>query len=55
MRQKQSNNSATAANFISECETLPTESKVVYRTYATLTFLFIVDEEESELGILDLI
>lgn len=29
--------------------------KVVYRQYATLNFVFIVDEQESKLGILDLI
>ncbi|CDK24956.1 unnamed protein product [Kuraishia capsulata CBS 1993] len=29
--------------------------KVIYRRYATLYFVFIVDEQESELGILDLI
>ncbi|CDR40466.1 CYFA0S05e00848g1_1 [Cyberlindnera fabianii] len=31
------------------------EIKVIYRQYATLYFVFIVDEQESELGILDLI
>ena len=29
--------------------------RVVYRCYATLYFVFVVDEAESELGILDLI
>lgn len=29
--------------------------RVIYRQYATLNFVFIVDEQESELGILDLI
>lgn len=29
--------------------------KVIYRNYATLYFVFIVDDQESELGILDLI
>ncbi|GMG45712.1 unnamed protein product [Ambrosiozyma monospora] len=29
--------------------------KVIYRHYATLYFVFIVDEQESELGILDLV
>lgn len=29
--------------------------RVIYRQYATLYFVFIVDEQESELGILDLI
>merc|ERR1719326_2778086 len=30
-------------------------SKVIYRHYATLYFVFLVDQSESELGILDLI
>ena len=29
--------------------------RVVYRSYATLHFVFVVDSSESELGILDLI
>ncbi len=29
--------------------------RVIYRRYATLYFVFIVDEQESELGIIDLI
>ncbi|CEP22953.1 AP-3 complex subunit sigma AltName: Full=Adapter-related protein complex 3 sigma subunit; AltName: Full=AP-3 complex sigma3A subunit; AltName: Full=Sigma-adaptin 3A; AltName: Full=Sigma3-adaptin; AltName: Full=Clathrin-associated/assembly/adapter protein, small 3 [Cyberlindnera jadinii] len=29
--------------------------KVIYRQYATLYFVFVVDDQESELGILDLI
>lgn len=29
--------------------------KVIYRHYATLYFVFVVDSSESELGILDLI
>ncbi|KAM9890236.1 hypothetical protein OXX79_011573, partial [Metschnikowia pulcherrima] len=29
--------------------------KVIYRHYATLFFVFVVDDQESELGILDLI
>merc|ERR1719192_683818 len=31
------------------------DSKVIYRHYATLYFVFLVDQSESELGILDLI
>jgi AP-3 complex subunit sigma len=31
------------------------ENKLIYRHYATLYFIFVVDESESELGILDLI
>lgn len=32
-----------------------TDVKLVYRHYATLYFIFVVDQQESELGILDLI
>jgi len=31
------------------------DTRVIYRHYATLYFVFVVDESESELGILDLI
>jgi len=31
------------------------DTKIIYRHYATLYFIFIVDKSESELGILDLI
>jgi len=31
------------------------ETKIIYRHYATLYFVFIVDQQESDLGILDLI
>merc|ERR1711865_622344 len=31
------------------------DTKVIYRHYATLYFVFVVDSSESELGILDLI
>ena len=31
------------------------ETKIIYRHYATLYFIFVVDKSESELGILDLI
>lgn len=31
------------------------ETRVVYRAYATLYFVFVVDGGESELGVLDLI
>ncbi|GAA6007231.1 hypothetical protein JCM11491_003054 [Sporobolomyces phaffii] len=33
----------------------PDEARVIYRHYATLYFAFVVDQSESELGILDLI
>ncbi|TPX50560.1 hypothetical protein SeLEV6574_g00841 [Synchytrium endobioticum] len=32
-----------------------TDTKIIYRHYATLYFVFVVDSSESELGILDLI
>ena len=32
-----------------------TDVKLIYRHYATLYFIFVVDQQESELGILDLI
>ena len=54
-KSNSANQAAQSANFISDCETLPQESKVVFRAYASLTFVFLIDEEESELGILDLI
>ena len=31
------------------------DTRIIYRHYATLYFVFVVDECESELGILDLI
>ncbi|CAG8455260.1 13891_t:CDS:2 [Ambispora leptoticha] len=31
------------------------DTRIIYRHYATLYFVFVVDEAESELGILDLI
>lgn len=40
----------------SECSIVGTDdTKLVYRQYATLFFVFAVDSSESELGILDLI
>ena len=36
-------------------ERIGEEVRVVYRCYATLYFVFVVDSSESELGILDLI
>jgi AP-3 complex subunit sigma len=44
---KTSNGSATANE--------GDQVRVIYRHYATLFFVFVVDESESELGILDLI
>lgn len=31
------------------------DTRIVYRNYATLYFVFVVDGSESELGVLDLI
>jgi AP-3 complex subunit sigma len=43
-------------NFIEHSTDLfPSGTKIVYRHYATLYFIVVVDETESELGILDLI
>eukprot|EP00048_Salpingoeca_helianthica_P015267 m.225878 g.225878 ORF g.225878 m.225878 type:complete len:171 (+) comp16819_c0_seq1:31-543(+) len=46
----------TVCNFLEGISTLGgKESKLIYRHYATLYFVFCVDSSESELGILDLI
>lgn len=42
-------------NFLEGGSIYPKEFKIIYRHYATLYFIFIVDAGESELGILDLI
>jgi len=31
------------------------DTRLIYRHYATLYFVFVVDQQESELGILDLV
>ena len=31
------------------------DTRIIYRHYATLYFIFVVDQQESELGILDLV
>ncbi|SOV79576.1 AP-3 complex subunit sigma, putative [Plasmodium sp. gorilla clade G3] len=41
--------------FIEDEELFSSDIKVVYRHFATLYFVFIIDSMESELGILDLI
>ena len=46
---------AAACNFVSGSDILGKDCKIVYRHYATLYFVFVVDGNESELGILDLI
>ncbi|OZJ03359.1 hypothetical protein BZG36_02985 [Bifiguratus adelaidae] len=46
----------TACNFLEGSQLLGgKDTRVIYRHYATLYFVFVVDESESELGILDLI
>jgi len=42
-------------NFVDAEKYWGKETKVIYRHYATLYFVFVVDSSESELGILDLI
>eukprot|EP01006_Ploeotia_vitrea_P058772 TRINITY_DN70185_c0_g1_i1.p1 TRINITY_DN70185_c0_g1~~TRINITY_DN70185_c0_g1_i1.p1 ORF type:complete len:170 (+),score=37.48 TRINITY_DN70185_c0_g1_i1:48-512(+) len=43
-------------NFIDNVDFWPgKDTKLIYRHYATLFFIFVVDSSESELGILDLI
>ena len=42
-------------DFLGQQEPEGERLRVVYRSYATLHFVFVVDEAESELGILDLI
>ncbi|KAK9464631.1 clathrin adaptor complex small chain-domain-containing protein [Lipomyces arxii] len=49
---------STQCNFLTPPPLLSSELddiRVIYRHYATLYFVFVVDEQESELGILDLI
>ncbi|VWU51049.1 AP-3 complex subunit sigma, putative [Hepatocystis sp. ex Piliocolobus tephrosceles] len=41
--------------FIEDEELLKSDTKIVYRHFATLFFIFIIDSMESELSILDLI
>lgn len=38
-----------------EVKEMEDDTRVIYRHYATLYFVFVVDGAESELGILDLI
>ncbi|KAJ2031229.1 Sigma-adaptin 3A [Coemansia sp. S610] len=45
----------TQCNFLEGCRSMGTDSRIIYRHYATLYFVFVVDSSESELGILDLI
>jgi len=47
--------SETSCNFLEGNEDFGKDTKIIYRQYATLFFIFWVDASESELGILDLI
>lgn len=50
-----SKRSDALCNFVEDTSTFGPNSRVIYRHYATLFFVFVVDESESQLGILDLI
>ena len=50
-----SNRSDALCNFVDAHSLFGPNTRVIYRHYATLYFVFCVDESESELGILDLI
>lgn len=49
----------TSCNFVELTgrlgEMFPSDSRLIYRHYATLFFVFVADSMESELGVLDLI
>eukprot|EP00005_Dracoamoeba_jomungandri_P001687 CAMPEP_0174252098 /NCGR_PEP_ID=MMETSP0439-20130205/1704_1 /TAXON_ID=0 /ORGANISM="Stereomyxa ramosa, Strain Chinc5" /LENGTH=156 /DNA_ID=CAMNT_0015332593 /DNA_START=62 /DNA_END=528 /DNA_ORIENTATION=+ len=53
--QKVSKRTDVMCNFLEAGGSWEEGTKLVYRHYATLYFIFCVDESESELGILDLI
>jgi AP-3 complex subunit sigma len=44
-----------SCNFFEDFGIYDGQSKIVARKYATLFFILVIDEDESELGILDLI
>ncbi|KAI8828560.1 adaptor-related protein complex 3 sigma 1 subunit, isoform CRA_a [Chytriomyces cf. hyalinus JEL632] len=51
-----SNRPESACNFLEGSALIGgNDTKIIYRHYATLYFVFVVDSSESELGILDLI
>jgi len=50
-----SKRSDTVCNFLEGTESWGRDVRLIYRHYATLYFIFAVDESESELGILDLV
>ncbi|KAH7422224.1 hypothetical protein KP509_13G097800 [Ceratopteris richardii] len=43
------------SNFVEAADIFGSETKLVYKHFATLYFVFVIDNAESELGILDLI
>ena len=45
----------TASSFIDASQWFEPGARIVYRTYATLSFCVVIDGSESELGILDLV
>ncbi|KAJ2780885.1 Sigma-adaptin 3A [Coemansia interrupta] len=47
--------SLTTNHTLDHSYTLDPDTRIIYRHYATLYFVFLVDSSESELGILDLI
>lgn len=53
--QSVSKRSDRSCNFLEGGSLFGKDTKLVYRHYATLFFIFCVDSSESELGILDLI
>ena len=50
-----SKRSDRVCNFLEDVGAWSKDTKLVYRVYATLYFIFVVDGSESELGILDLV
>lgn len=50
-----SKRSDIVCNFLEGGSIYGRDTKLIYRHYATLYFIFVVDDSESELGILDLI
>jgi AP-3 complex subunit sigma len=54
--QQVSKRSESFCNYLEGCVTeFGDTTKIIYRHYATLYFIFLVDQQESDLGILDLI
>lgn len=54
--QQVSKRSESFCNYLEDCvPEFGETTKIIYRHYATLYFIFLVDQQESDLGILDLI